>query len=94
MLFRSQKDIAIITLSEARWNAKNCEVSITHIYSGKVQVIADVVLFTYATPRWPLDALVEPLTAAGVEVHVVGDCRNARGLMAAVAEGHAAGNAL
>ena len=89
-----QKDIAIITLAEPRWNARQREISISHIYSSKVQVITDVAFFAYATPRVPNDELAEPLRAAGVEVHVAGDARNARGLMEAIAEGHAAGNAI
>ena len=89
-----QKDIAIITLAEPRWNARQREISISHIYSSKVQVITDVAFFAYATPRVPNDDLVKPLRAAGVEVHVAGDARNARGLMEAIAEGHAAGNAI
>ena len=56
--------------------------------------IDDVAFFAYATPRAPEIGLLEPLRAAGIAVHLVGDCRSARGVMAATAEGHAAGNAL
>ena len=42
--------------------------------------------------RVPEDALAGPLRAAGIEVHLVGDCALPRGVLAATAEGHAAGN--
>jgi hypothetical protein len=50
--------------------------------------------FAYATPRIPIDELAEPLEAARIPVLRVGDARNARRLMAAVAEGHEAANAV
>jgi hypothetical protein len=36
--------------------------------------------------------LVEPLRAAGITARLVGDCAGPRGLLAATASGHAAGN--
>jgi hypothetical protein len=53
-----------------------------------------VAFFAYSTPRAPRSELLAPLRAAGIAVHVVGDCRVARSVMAATAEGHAAGNAI
>jgi hypothetical protein len=57
-------------------------------------VIPDVGFVAYSTPRVPEDALAEPLRAAGIEVHLIGDCALPRGLLAATAEGHAAGSAI
>jgi 2,4-dienoyl-CoA reductase-like NADH-dependent reductase (Old Yellow Enzyme family) len=65
-----------------------------NVYTGRRTTIDDVAFFAYATPRAPRVELVEPLRAAGLAVHVVGDCRVARGVMAATSEGHAAGNAI
>jgi hypothetical protein len=39
----------------------------------------------------PDDGLVAPLRAAGVELHVVGDCQAPRSLLVATGEGYAAG---
>jgi thioredoxin reductase len=65
-----------------------------NIYTGERTGISDVAFFAYSTPRAPQVGLVEPLRAAGIAVHLVGDCRTARGVMAATSEGHAAGNAI
>lgn len=89
-----QKRIAIITLAEPRWDANKRVVAYSHVYSGDTGVIENVAFFSYATPRAPEDVLAAPLRAAGVKVHLVGDCRSARGPMAAIAEGHAAGNTM
>ncbi len=65
-----------------------------NIYTGERTEINDVAFFAYSTPRAPQVGLVEPLRAAGIAVHLIGDCRAPRGVMAATAEGHAAGNAI
>ena len=39
-------------------------------------------------------SLLAPLRAAGIDVRIVGDCVSPRGVMAATAEGHEAGNAI
>jgi 2,4-dienoyl-CoA reductase-like NADH-dependent reductase (Old Yellow Enzyme family) len=65
-----------------------------NIYTGARSTIDDVAFFAYSTPRAPNIELAGPLRAAGIAVHVVGDCRVARNVMAATAEGHAAGNAI
>ena len=70
------------------------KLSYANIYTGDRTEISDVAFFAYSTPRAPRVELVEPLRAAGLALHLVGDCRVARGVMAATAEGHAAGNAV
>jgi hypothetical protein len=46
---------------------------------------------TYSTPRQPNDADVPALRAAGLEVHVIGDCYAPRSLLAATREGYRTG---
>ncbi|HEX2827637.1 MAG TPA: hypothetical protein VHP37_14895 [Burkholderiales bacterium] len=65
-----------------------------NVYNGETQEIADVAFLAYASPRAPRVELVAPLRAAGLDTRRVGDCAFARGVMAATAEGHAAGNAI
>ena len=59
-----------------------------NIYNGRERTIRDVALLTYATPRIPNDALAEPLRAAGIEVHLIGDCAAPRSILVATAEGN------
>ena len=65
-----------------------------NVYTSERTAISDVAFFAYATPRAPRDELAAPLRQAGIAVHLVGDCRVARGVLAATAEGHAAGNSV
>ena len=90
-----EKRIEVIPLAEPRWAESSTEKLVyANVYSGEAGVIADVAFVAYSTPRVPEDALAGPLRAAGIEVHLVGDCALPRGLLAATAEGHAAGNAV
>ena len=91
-----QKRIALIANAEPRWTPR-CEDGVleyVNVYNGDVGQLTDVNFVAYATPRAPDDALAAPLRAAGVDVHLVGDCAVARNILAATREGHAAGNAL
>jgi len=63
-----------------------------NIYSGETTVVDDVAFLAWSTPRAPNDSLYEPLHAAGIEVHRVGDSKCARDVLSATAEGYAAGN--
>ncbi len=91
-----EKHIETIPLAEPRWSAgiDDGKLDYVNVYNGDAGVIADVSFFAHSTPRTPDDALAAPLHAAGIEVRLVGDCRSPRGLLAATAEGHAAGNAI
>jgi hypothetical protein len=90
-----EKGIEVVPLAEPLWATAPAEkLEYANVYSGEVNVIQDVAFVAYSTPRVPRDALAAPLHAAGIEVRVVGDCALARGVLAATAEGHAAGNAL
>ena len=92
----AEKRIITITLAEPRWSAA-CEegkLEYANVYNGDIGVIEDVAFLAYATPRVPNDALAGPLRAAGVVVHLVGDCLSPQELLAATATGHAAGGAV
>jgi hypothetical protein len=87
------KQIEVIPLAEPRWpESAPDKLVYANVYSGKTGVIENAAFAAYSTPRVPEDALAEPLRAAGIEVRLVGDCASPRGILAATAEGHAAGN--
>jgi hypothetical protein len=89
-----ERGIAVHCLVEPVWTAGFEDTATLHyrsVFGGPLQAIANVALFTYATPRLPDQALLPALQAAGVPVRLVGDCKVARGLLEATAEGFAAG---
>jgi len=65
-----------------------------NVYNGDLTHIDDLAFLAWSTPRAPEDALSDPLIAAGIEVHRVGDSRCARDVLSATSEGAAAGLAL
>jgi hypothetical protein len=91
-----EKRITTIVLSEPRWidAFEDGILEYANVYNGDVGRIDNVVFVAYSTPRAPQDGLAAPLRAAGIDVHLVGDCVSPRGVLAATAEGHAAGNAI
>jgi len=91
-----QQGIESLVLTDLKWNdsLEEAKLEYVHVYNGTTGVIEDVAFFAYSTPRTPEDALADPLRAAGIEVHVVGDCKYPRTMLDATAEGHAAGNAV
>ncbi|MBL8384115.1 MAG: FAD-dependent oxidoreductase [Burkholderiales bacterium] len=92
-----ERGIAVRTLTLPRVApdfADTARLACASIYGGEAAPIEDVALLTYATPRVPDDALAAPLAAAGVAVRRIGDCKVARGVLDATAEGFAAGMAL
>jgi 2,4-dienoyl-CoA reductase-like NADH-dependent reductase (Old Yellow Enzyme family) len=92
----SQKGIDLVFLSEPRWSAdiEEGRLDCVNVYSGKRTRIENVALLAYSSPRAAEDGLAAPLRAAVGDVRLVGDCRSPRDLLAATADGHAAGNAL
>lgn len=88
--------VETMLLSEPVWSAAFEEgaLEVRHIYSGEVTVIPEVALLTHSSPRARADALAAPLSRAGVDLRLVGDCLSPRDMIAATADGHAAGNAL
>jgi len=89
--------IEIATLSEPCWTEsfeRDGRLAYANVYTGQERHVDDVAFFAYATPRTPDNALADPLRAAGMTLHLVGDAKVARGPMAATAEGYAVGRAL
>lgn len=89
-----ERGIEVMTLVEPHWSESfenESRLEIASVFGGVVAVIDNVAFFSYSTPRAPNDALVAPLHAAGLPVHVIGDCKIARDVLAATAEGSAIG---
>jgi 2,4-dienoyl-CoA reductase-like NADH-dependent reductase (Old Yellow Enzyme family) len=86
----------IHVLSELRLGAafEDGALEAVDVYNGDSAVIDEVAFLAYATPRAPRQDLLAPLEAAGVPVHVIGDCLNARNVLAATREGDAAGRTI
>ena len=91
-----QKHIDIIVLGEPRWSEQfeDGRLEIVNVYNGDSRVIDNLAFLAYSTPRAPALDLYQPLVEAGLTPQVIGDCRNARNVLAATSEGHAAGNAV
>jgi len=89
----AEQHIKIITLAEPRWSDACAEgrLEVVNIYNGDVQVIDDLALLTYATPRVPDDGLARALAEAGIAAVTVGDARAPQEMLFATASGHAAG---
>lgn len=89
--------IETMVLAEPRWS-EGFEVKgrldIANVYTGQVRDIEEVAFFAYSTPRAPEVGLLAPLRAAGLEVHLIGDAKAGRAVMAATAEGYAVASAL
>lgn len=86
--------IACALLSEPCWNERfeqeGC-LEYANVYTGRRDTVADVAFFAYATARAPDRRLQAPLGAAGVTLHLIGDCKVARDCLAATGEGYAVG---
>ncbi|MGQ0509224.1 MAG: oxidoreductase [Betaproteobacteria bacterium] len=82
-----------LRLSEPCWDEafESGELTVRHVYTGDTITLPGVTLLAYSTPRARNDALAAPLAAAGIEVRKVGDCLSPRDMLAATADGHAAG---
>jgi hypothetical protein len=63
-----------------------------NVFSGAEEWIEDVDLVIYATPRLARSELAGKLD--GITVHLIGDCRSPRNLLAAIQGGHALGEIL
>ncbi|MBM3514791.1 MAG: FAD-dependent oxidoreductase [Alphaproteobacteria bacterium] len=86
--------VRIMTTMEPRPldRLEEAEVVIQNIKSGEMSTLTGVSLLTYSTSRIPNDKLERPLRAAGIPVHLVGDCYAPRFVVNATAEGHRVGN--
>jgi 2,4-dienoyl-CoA reductase-like NADH-dependent reductase (Old Yellow Enzyme family) len=93
----SRLGIEAVTLAEPRWTdsfEQEGRLEYANVHSGVRGSVEDVAFFAFSSPRAPEIALRDPLRAAGVEVHMIGDALAARGAMSATAEGAAIGDAL
>lgn len=92
----SARRIETVLLSEPCWTSAFEEgvLEYRHLHTGETSQVANVALLTYSMPRARNDALAQPLADAGFDVRAIGDCRSPRDLLAATAEGHAAGTAV
>lgn len=92
----NEKRIKSVVLAEPRYSDsfEQGKLEYSNVYNGDVGVIEDVAFLAWSTPRAPDDALYDPLRAAGIEVHRIGDCNCARDMLSATSEGHALGNAV
>ncbi|MFC7556767.1 hypothetical protein ACFQU7_38005, partial [Pseudoroseomonas wenyumeiae] len=66
---------------------------LTHLLTGAEEVIEDLDLLTWSTPRQPRQALLAPLQAAGLAVHLAGDALAPRLMLSAIREGTEIGEA-
>ena len=91
-----EQRIERVVLAEPCWteSIEEGKLEYANVYTGDRGFIENVAFFAYSTPRAPCDVLLAPLRAAGIDVRLVGDCRSARGVLAATSEGHAVGNAI
>ena len=67
---------------------ENGVIRLRNVWSGALTLIDHVVSLSYSTARVPEQSLLAPLTASGVEVELIGDCRAPRSVMAATREGY------
>jgi len=92
----TQRNVDILTLTEPCWSERVEQACLEYVnvYSAARGLIEEVSFLAYATPRAARVEMVDAIHEAGIELHLVGDCRVARGLLGATADGHAAGNAV
>ena len=85
--------IEILPFAEiaAECEFEEARIAYRNVHTGRIGMIDDVALATYSTPRAPCDELLAPLRALQVPIEVIGDAKLPRTLLAATAEGHAAG---
>ena len=91
-----RKKIETVFLSEPVWSdaVEDGVLEYRHVYTGETGMIEDLAFLAWSMPRARNDDLAAPLRARGIEVRAVGDCWSPRDMLAATADGHAAGNAI
>jgi hypothetical protein len=60
-----------------------------NVFTGRTREFEGVELFLWSTPRVVDDAIATPLSAAGVDARLAGDCAAPRNLFCAIHEGEA-----
>ncbi len=92
-----ERNIEYKCLVEPHWSdafERDGTLGYASIFGGPAESIDNVSFFAYSTPRAPNDGLAAPLRAAGVAVHLIGDCKVARSVLEATYEGHAIGTTI
>jgi hypothetical protein len=85
--------IEIVTLSELAPESRledGC-IAVRNVHTEELLNVENVAMVAYSTPRAPRTGLMAALQGAGLAVQCIGDCKVPRTLLAATAEGHAAG---
>lgn len=86
--------IEVMPLVEPKWSESfeaEGKLEVVSIFGPTVCHIDNVAFFSYSTPRNPNDSLANPLMDAGINIHLIGDCKKARDLLSATSEGSAIG---
>lgn len=89
-----ERGIEVKTMAEPVWTDSmedESRLQYRSVFGGPLHAIDDVAFFSYASPRQPNIALLQPLIDAGLAVHTVGDCKSARDTLSATTEGYAVG---
>jgi 2,4-dienoyl-CoA reductase-like NADH-dependent reductase (Old Yellow Enzyme family) len=73
---------------------EDTELQLANVYSGREQILGDIVAVTFSTARTPLDQQRPLLEAKGLAVHTVGDCHAPRSVLAATRQGYQLGMSL
>lgn len=90
------KKIEIQLLAVPVWNdeVENGTLTWQHALTQDLHQIKNISLVTYSTPRQRNDELALPLKQLGIEVHLIGDCKSPRDMIAATSDGHQAGHSI
>ncbi len=89
-----ERGIEVMRLVEPHWSRtfeEEGRLEIASVFGPVVGAIDKVAFFSYSSPRAPDQALAAPLREAGIAVHLIGDCKIARDVLAATSEGSALG---
>lgn len=88
-----KKKVQIITSCEPAPESafEEGQVTARNVFNGEEQVIDDVSLFTYSTPRVPNASIVPALEQAGIDLHLVGDVFAPRLVHTATSDGNRVG---
>lgn len=87
-LYQKGIDIRTCVTPLASSRFEEGSISIANVFNGAEDIIEDVTLFSFATPRIPNDALAAPLREANITVRLIGDCYAPRTVLSATQEGY------
>jgi pyruvate/2-oxoglutarate dehydrogenase complex dihydrolipoamide dehydrogenase (E3) component len=93
-LYRRLREQGVEMLPGTRFEGWDGGPVVSDVFTGTRRTLTDVDTVVWAGPGQADAALVQPLRAAGLEVHAAGDCLAPRRLENAVREGHQVGRAV